>query len=176
MAQSGSLLLPRGIDERFCRDDVAKVESDVWLHYKFVNPLTNQPDEIVIENMKRATSRRTARMRSVTSAPMSLTTAVSRTTVPTTRHPTSMPSWTATSMLSSKLTSWNSTNSTPTLFCKTAGNISYSLVPRKLMSIVGYSLLCKQIRGCLTSVGSLLFMEFEDNTMRIVKPARCYYL
>ena len=30
--------------------NVNKVESGVRLHYKFVNPLTNQPDEIVIEN------------------------------------------------------------------------------------------------------------------------------
>lgn len=30
--------------------NVNKVESGVRLHYKFINPLTNQPDEIVIEN------------------------------------------------------------------------------------------------------------------------------
>ncbi len=30
--------------------NVNKVESGVRLHYKFVNPVTNQPDEIVIEN------------------------------------------------------------------------------------------------------------------------------
>ena len=30
--------------------NVNKVESGVRLHYKFVNPLTGQPDEIVIEN------------------------------------------------------------------------------------------------------------------------------
>ncbi len=30
--------------------NVNKVESGVRLHYKFVNPITNQPDEIVIEN------------------------------------------------------------------------------------------------------------------------------
>lgn len=30
--------------------NVNKVESGVRLHYKFTNPLTNQPDEIVIEN------------------------------------------------------------------------------------------------------------------------------
>ena len=30
--------------------NVNKVESGVRLHYKFVNPLTNEPDEIVIEN------------------------------------------------------------------------------------------------------------------------------
>ena len=30
--------------------NVNKVESGVRLHYKYVNPLTNQPDEIVIEN------------------------------------------------------------------------------------------------------------------------------
>lgn len=30
--------------------NVNKVETGVRLHYKFINPLTNQPDEIVIEN------------------------------------------------------------------------------------------------------------------------------
>ena len=30
--------------------NVNKVETGVRLHYKFINPVTNQPDEIVIEN------------------------------------------------------------------------------------------------------------------------------